>query len=74
MLRSTPNLVHNHYFLGWPNNNNNNTPSVIPQVESREDKMYADHSPIFMGVEKLFPIDSRLKGEVIQRSVARRKK
>lgn len=36
--------------------------------------MYVHHSPIFMSVERLFPINAPLNREVIQRSVARSKK
>lgn len=35
--------------------------------------MYVHHSPIFMSVERLFPINAPLNREVIQRSVARSK-
>uniref|UniRef100_A0A0V0GTF3 Putative ovule protein n=1 Tax=Solanum chacoense TaxID=4108 RepID=A0A0V0GTF3_SOLCH len=39
----------------------NNIPNAIPQVGSAEGKMHADLTSTFMGVERLFPIDSRLK-------------
>lgn len=44
---------------GFYSSNKNNIPSVVPQVRSGDGRMYTNLT--FAGVDKLFPINYRLK-------------
>lgn len=49
-------------------------PSVIPQVGSEEGRMYTNLTPAFVGAERLFLKDPRLKREEEKRKGRKREK